>query len=873
MNDGRWGERGRDSFSDWLIKAAPPELQPWTDHILRLEMSWNSFRHREAGDLVSDLVAHGIPIMASRAIVSVVANELVQRDAPMAIFWDLKNMPIPSELSARNVAMRLKSTLASYGRSVQFRGYVSKGMDVISQYNRSELQLSGCQLVDCPSNGRKEVSDKMIIVDALTFAYAHPNAATLCFVTGDMDCAYLLSALQQKSRWRTVVVSKGSEQSILHINCDVLLSWERDVFQLTDDAMRKDPCLRLQSALDPTQHVFALPQDQDNGSPNVMSVLAADEVNLLLSVLRELPVAAGMEHKSNSDHCVLKSNAGKALRSLHPSRFINRDAVQLFLARAVSQGIVKEQGEGGTKILCAPKPLKIAFDSNDIEILREVMINLPCISSPFNAVEHCVLKSNTGSTLRVNYPSRFPNRDSVQLFLAKAIEAGIVIERGEGATKTLSFRISEIGSINSASKPIVKLADMLPITIEDVPQRVKDMTSHLPLILFVHWARCPKNNQFPSHTFVHSFREWAIVMFRTLADGQRAVETLPWLQHGVLVDWRKITDTASESQTLFQHVPRRQKNWFETAERGSCLFSTSSCELQAPARNTSRFENFFTGRMAEETSLSTLDAAFLIQNVVDLLHIMATNDDIYVAENIVRKQLVLRWPDECESALYASIWISEAVKSGKVISFRREGSKTKLLCLPSFYAESILPFPPETWTTEEEERFVIDILRKKNRWMLRSALTIRLVQAFDSMQKPLMRKKMYLNAESNGSFYVAKRHFGQTVGLTKQDAEHALNELAGEAESSLGSPEAASRAGSSTEEKKSGGQDSIDYHIDCFQDELYHRLAGSPLKKQTRESFLGFDNEFLGHRNINVTGASDLGQKSNNYHIFENTIF
>jgi len=802
MNDGRWGGSGNDSFSDWLIKVAPPELQPWMNHILRLEMSWNSFRHRKAGDLVSDLVAHGIPIMASRDIVSVVNNELVQRDAPMAIFWDLENMPIPSDLSARNVAMRLKSTLAPYGRLVQFRCYASKGLDFISQYNRSDLQLSGCQLVDCPPNGAKEVSVEMIIVDALTFAYANPNAASLCFVTGDMDCAYLLSALQQRSHLRTVVVSKGSQQSILHVNCDVQLRWERDVFQLTDGVMRKDPCVCLKSAVDPTPNVFALPQDQNDASPHAMSVLAADEANLLLSILRELPVATGMEH--NSDHCVLKSNAGNALRSLHPSRFPNRDSVQSFLARAVSQGNVTERGEGGTKTLCAPKPSKFAFISNDIEILREVMINLPCTPNPFSAVEHCVLKSNTGSTLRVNYPNRFPNRDSVQLFLAKAIETGVVIERGEGATKTLSFRISEIRSINSASKTAVKLADMLPIAIEDIPQRVKDMTGHLPLILFVHWARCPKGNQFPTHTFVHSFREWAIVMFRTLTDGQRAAEALPWLQHGVLVDWRRITDAVSESQTLFQHGQNSDKDSCEAAEQGPCRLSTSSkntCELQTAARNTSRFEGFFTGWMTDELSLSTLDKAFLIENVVDLLNIMATNDDIYVAENIVRKQLVLRWPDDCKSSLYASIWINEAVKSGKVISFRREQSKTKLLCLPSLYAESILPFPPETWRTEEEERFVIDILRKNNRWMLRSALTIQLVQTFDSMQKPLMRKKMYLNAESNGSFYVAKRHFGQTVGLSKEDAKQALNELAGEAETSLGSPEATSRVGSLTEEK------------------------------------------------------------------------
>jgi hypothetical protein len=46
---------------------------------------------------------------------------------------------------------------------VQFRGYASIGLGLIPQQKRSDLQLSGCHLVDCPHNGRKEVADKMIV--------------------------------------------------------------------------------------------------------------------------------------------------------------------------------------------------------------------------------------------------------------------------------------------------------------------------------------------------------------------------------------------------------------------------------------------------------------------------------------------------------------------------------------------------------------------------------------------------------------------------------------------------------------------------------------------------------------------------------------
>lgn len=66
---------------------------------------------------------------------------------------------------------------------------------------RSDLQLSGCHLVDAPHHGRKEVADKMIIVDSMQFAFSNPDGATLCFITGDIDYAYMLSVLK-RPQWR-----------------------------------------------------------------------------------------------------------------------------------------------------------------------------------------------------------------------------------------------------------------------------------------------------------------------------------------------------------------------------------------------------------------------------------------------------------------------------------------------------------------------------------------------------------------------------------------------------------------------------------------------------------------------------------------------
>jgi hypothetical protein len=137
-----------DSFSEWLKKLAPPEVKRWGDQLTKLGVSWHSFRDYSPEELVKDLVASDIPLMASRDIVALVKKELAQKDAPMAILWDLVNVPIPSDQSGRDISMRIKHLVAPYGRLVQFRGYGRIASGIIPGDNRSDLHLGGCDLVE-----------------------------------------------------------------------------------------------------------------------------------------------------------------------------------------------------------------------------------------------------------------------------------------------------------------------------------------------------------------------------------------------------------------------------------------------------------------------------------------------------------------------------------------------------------------------------------------------------------------------------------------------------------------------------------------------------------------------------------------------------
>ena len=190
-----------EPFEDWLRSSTHPSIHKWAEKLIELGASWDTWAfQRDVDETILDLQTAGIPLLAAKDISRVVKEALHRSEVPLSIFWDIENVPIPNEVSGTQVATRLKAILAQHGQLKQFRGYASIGLNHIPEQKRSELQLSGCHLVDCPHAGRKEVADKMIIVDAMEFAFSNSDGATLCFITSDLDYAYmyLLAKLQQR---------------------------------------------------------------------------------------------------------------------------------------------------------------------------------------------------------------------------------------------------------------------------------------------------------------------------------------------------------------------------------------------------------------------------------------------------------------------------------------------------------------------------------------------------------------------------------------------------------------------------------------------------------------------------------------------------
>lgn len=66
--------------------------------------------------------------------------------------------------------------------------------------------------------------------------------------------------------------------------------------------------------------------------------------------------------------------------------------------------------------------------------------------------------------LRQTNPARFPQREAVKSFLAKAIEMGVVSETGDGARKMLNLPVDETTGTFPSISPNTLVVDKYPRT-------------------------------------------------------------------------------------------------------------------------------------------------------------------------------------------------------------------------------------------------------------------------------------------------------------------------------------------------------------------------------------------------------------------------
>ncbi|KAF9533389.1 NYN domain-containing protein [Crepidotus variabilis] len=155
----------------------------------------------------------------------------MNRPDDVAIFWDYENCPVPSSSSGCAIANSITSLSRPFGSVKLFRAYLEIADQLPLSRSvglRSELQSSGVSLIDCPHNGRKEVADKMIIVDMLAFAIDNPAPCTIVVISGDRDYAYALSVLKLRC-YRMVLVTLPNAHTTLTAQASLCFDWSASV--------------------------------------------------------------------------------------------------------------------------------------------------------------------------------------------------------------------------------------------------------------------------------------------------------------------------------------------------------------------------------------------------------------------------------------------------------------------------------------------------------------------------------------------------------------------------------------------------------------------------------------------------------------------
>eukprot|EP00957_Ditylum_brightwellii_P198271 15108538-Ditylum_brightwellii.AAC.1 len=122
-------------------------------------------------------------------------------------------------------------------------------------------------------------------------------------------------------------------------------------------------------------------------------------------------------------------------------------------------------------------------------------------------------------------------------------------------------------------------------------------------------------------------------MFKKLTDAQRAVSAAPWLRSGTLVDWRRIKQKqqASTSVIIDKVLCKNCKELYLTTE---VLTNTPSDEVYCQSC------------FMASSSWSDTEKKRGVGFVVEMLEMLAENDDFFVNEASLRKQIIHRWPDE-----------------------------------------------------------------------------------------------------------------------------------------------------------------------------------------------------------------------------------
>ncbi|KAI5120219.1 hypothetical protein M0805_000034 [Coniferiporia weirii] len=154
----------------------------------------------------------------------------------VGIFWDFENCHPPSNMPGYSVVEKIRQAVQPLGSVQVFKAYMDVNLEGKKSAQQHELQSSGVSLIHTPHNAKKEVADKIMLVDLMIFALDAHGPTTIVLVTGDRDFTYAISVLRLRGHDIVLITPPHATHHSLQHPANLVLNWKVDILEHPDPA-------------------------------------------------------------------------------------------------------------------------------------------------------------------------------------------------------------------------------------------------------------------------------------------------------------------------------------------------------------------------------------------------------------------------------------------------------------------------------------------------------------------------------------------------------------------------------------------------------------------------------------------------------------
>ncbi|KZP20094.1 hypothetical protein FIBSPDRAFT_685712, partial [Athelia psychrophila] len=145
----------------------------------------------------------------------------MSEETPVAIFWDIDQLPLPSDSQTYETVHKITDKAHAYGPVTFFRAYSDVPELVNGESARFDLRAAGVSFVGCT---QFESKSNTISIDMMVYAMDHPTPPTLVVISDDSLLLYACSILRLR-KYHIVVVSPSNTSHHMQGGASAFVDW------------------------------------------------------------------------------------------------------------------------------------------------------------------------------------------------------------------------------------------------------------------------------------------------------------------------------------------------------------------------------------------------------------------------------------------------------------------------------------------------------------------------------------------------------------------------------------------------------------------------------------------------------------------------